>query len=29
LMVPDAPISRRANQFLMENFQKFAQRYFP
>jgi len=28
LMVPDAPISRRANQFLMENFQKFAQRYF-
>ena len=29
VMVPDAPISRRANQFLMENFQKFAQRYFP
>ena len=29
LMVPDAPISRRANQFLMGNFQKFAQRYFP
>lgn len=27
LMVPDAPISRRANQFLMENFQKFARRY--
>ena len=29
VMVPDAPISKRANQFLMENFQKFAQRYFP
>ncbi len=29
LMVPDAPISKRANQFLLENFQKFAQRYFP
>ncbi|MBR0719735.1 alpha/beta hydrolase [Bradyrhizobium liaoningense] len=29
VMVPDAPISRRANQFLMENFQKFARRYFP
>src|SRR4051794_18694762 len=29
VMVPDAPISRRANQFLMENFQKFVQRYFP
>jgi acetyl esterase/lipase len=28
MMVPDAPISRRANRFLMENFQKFAQRYF-
>src|SRR5271156_732132 len=24
VMVPDAPISKRANQFLMENFQKFA-----
>jgi len=29
MMVPDAPISKRANQFLRENFQKFAQRYFP
>ena len=29
VMVPDAPISKRANQFLMGNFQKFAQRYFP
>ena len=29
LMVPDAPISKRANRFLMENFQKFVQRYFP
>jgi acetyl esterase/lipase len=29
VMVPDAPISKRANQFLMENFHKFAQRYFP
>jgi acetyl esterase/lipase len=28
LMVPDAPISRRANRFLMENFRKFARRYF-
>src|SRR4051794_17507162 len=28
VMVPDAPISRRANRFLMENFQKFARRYF-
>lgn len=29
LIVPDAPISRRANRFLMENFRKFARRYFP
>jgi acetyl esterase/lipase len=29
VVVPDAPISKRANQFLMENFQKFARRYFP
>lgn len=29
VMVPDAPISKRANRFLMENFQKFARRYFP
>ena len=29
LIVPDAPISRRANQFLMENFRKFARMYFP
>lgn len=29
LMVPDAPISRRANRFLMDNFQTFARRYFP
>jgi acetyl esterase/lipase len=29
LMVPEAPISRRANRFLMENFRKFARRYFP
>jgi len=28
VMVPNAPISKRANQFLLENFQKFAQRYF-
>jgi acetyl esterase/lipase len=28
LMVPDAAISRRANHFLMENFQKFVRRYF-
>jgi acetyl esterase/lipase len=28
LMVPDAPISRRANRFLMENFRKFVRRYF-
>src|SRR5271167_499976 len=26
---PDAPTSKRANHFLMENFQKFAQRYSP
>ena len=29
VMVPEAPISKRANQFLMGNFQKFVQRYFP
>ena len=29
MMVPDAPISKRANQFLLENFQKFALRYLP
>ena len=29
LMVPDAPISRRANRFLLENFQAFVRRYFP
>lgn len=29
VMVPDAPISKRANRFLMENFQKFVRRYFP
>lgn len=29
LMVPDAPISQRANQFLMDNFQTFVRRYFP
>ena len=29
VVVPDAPISKRANRFLMENFQKFARRYFP
>ncbi|MCG2644790.1 hypothetical protein XI06_19370 [Bradyrhizobium sp. CCBAU 11434] len=28
MMVPDAPISKRAHRFLMENFRKFAQRYF-
>ena len=28
LMVPDAPISRRAHRFLMENFQAFSRRYF-
>lgn len=28
LMVPDAPISRRANRFLMDNFQTFVRRYF-
>jgi acetyl esterase/lipase len=28
LMVPEAPISRRANRFLMENFRKFVRRYF-
>jgi acetyl esterase/lipase len=28
LMVPDAPISRRANRFLMENFRKFVRQYF-
>lgn len=28
VLVPDAPISKRANRFLMENFQKFARRYF-
>jgi len=29
VMVPDAPISKGANRFLMENFRKFARRYFP
>lgn len=29
LTVPDAPISRRANRFLMDNYKKFVQRYFP
>ena len=29
VMVPDAPISKRANRFLMENFRNFARRYFP
>lgn len=29
VMAPEAPISKRANRFLMGNFQKFAQRYFP
>lgn len=29
VLVPEAPISKRANRFLMGNFQKFAQRYFP
>jgi acetyl esterase/lipase len=29
VMVPDAPISKRANRFLMGNFRKYAQRYFP
>ncbi len=28
LMVPNAPISRRANRFVMENFRKFVRRYF-
>ena len=28
MMVPGAPISRRAHRFLMENFQRFVQRYF-
>jgi acetyl esterase/lipase len=28
VMVPDAPISKRAKRFLMQNFQKFARRYF-
>ena len=28
VMVPDAPISKRANRFLMDNFQKFVRRYF-
>jgi len=28
LMVPNAPISRRAHRFLMENFRKYMQRYF-
>ncbi|MCG2631633.1 alpha/beta hydrolase [Bradyrhizobium sp. WYCCWR 13023] len=27
MMVPDAPISKRAHRFLMENFRNFAQRY--
>ena len=29
LMVPGAPISQRANRFLLDNFRKFAERYFP
>lgn len=29
VMAPEAPISKRANRFLMENFRKFVQRYFP
>lgn len=29
VMVPDAPISKRANRFLLDNFQKFTRRYFP
>jgi acetyl esterase/lipase len=28
MMVPGAPISRRAHRFLMENFQRFVQRYY-
>lgn len=28
MMAPDAPISKRANRFLMDNFQKFVRRYF-
>lgn len=28
LMVPGAPISKRAHRFLMENFQKYVERYF-
>jgi acetyl esterase/lipase len=28
MMVPDAPISRRAHRFLMENFRTFVRRYF-
>jgi acetyl esterase/lipase len=28
MMVPNAPISRRANRFLMENFRTFVRRYF-
>ena len=28
-MVPDAPISKRANRFLTENFQRFVRQYFP
>src|SRR6195952_1742151 len=29
MMVPNAPISKRANRFLSENFRKFVRRYFP
>ena len=29
VIVPDAPISQRANQFLLDNFQKFVRLYFP
>ena len=29
MMVPNAPISKRANRFLLENFRKFVRRYFP
>jgi len=28
MIVPDAPISRRAHRFLMQSFKKFVQRYF-
>jgi acetyl esterase/lipase len=29
MMVPNAPISKRANRFLLENFRKFVRRYLP